>query len=312
KIGSPPTDCLSPISEDLIYKGIEKEYTIDFIATVKRSPAVYAGSPFLVEAAIAYGGDLPADGRVEILRFANRVPLLYQQGACAITHAIERINWKYYGLSQPGGFPAGPCAILVHVASTNVPFTSESKNAIADIPEILDEVENGVRAVASKMRKYLGRRETLSKRKEKENLIRKVIPKLAVKVSDILGRDVPNINPVVARIMGNLLVNRSIGMNEDGFGVEIRIENHTGTAHSFKLHDFIPYEIGNAEPLPRMAVVGDRFDYLWEVSLRPGEGVNLRYAINGDDNIGEENITLPEPVVEGLPAELVTGARAIA
>lgn len=312
KIGAPPTDCLSPISEDLIYKGVKKEYTIDFIATLKRSPTVYTGSPFLIEAAIAYGGDLHADGRVEILRFANRVPLLYQQGACAITHAIERINWKYYGLSQPGGFPAGPCAILVHVASTNVPFTSESKNAIADIPEILDEVENGVRAVASKMRRYLGRRDILSKRKEKENLIRKVIPRLAIKVSDILDRDTPNINPVVARILGNLLVDRSIGRNEDGFGVEIRIANHTETAHSFKLHDFIPYEIKSAEPSPRMAAVGDRFDYLWEVSLRPGEGVHLRYFIDGDGSTGEENITLPEPVVEGVSAELVTGARAIA
>jgi DNA topoisomerase-6 subunit B len=315
KIGSPPTDCLSPISEDLIYKGVEKEYTLDFISTVKRSPAVHAGSPFLIEAAIAYGGDLPADGKVEILRFANRVPLLYQQGACAITHAIERVNWKYYGLSQPGGFPAGPCTILVHVASTNVPFTSESKNAIADVPVILDEIENGVRAVASKMRKYLGRRDVLSKRKEKENLIRRVIPRLAIKVSDILDREPPNINPVVARIMGNLLVYRSIKQTGDGFDVEIRIKNHTGTAHSFKLHDFIPYEIKSAKPSPHKAAVGDRFDYLWEVSLRSGGDVCLRYTIGGDDsnnNSGEENLALPEPVVEGVSAELVTGARAIA
>lgn len=306
KIGSPPTDCLSPISEDLIYKGIEKEYTADFIATAKRSPAVYAGNPFLVETAIAYGGDLPSDGRVSILRFANRVPLLYQQGACAITHAVERINWHYYGLSQPGGFPSGPCTILVHVASTNVPFTSESKNAIADVPEILDEIENGVRAVAGRLKKYLGRQEILSKRKEKENLIKKVLPRLATKVSEILDRDVPNIDPVVARVMGNLLVNRSIRRNENGFDVEIRIENHTEIVHSFKVHDLIPYEIESAEPSPRRATIGDRFDYLWDVSLRPGERTSLRYVIE------EGDLSLSEPVVEGVSAELVTGARVLA
>jgi DNA topoisomerase-6 subunit B len=196
-----------------------------------------------------------------------------------------------------------------------VPFTSESKNAIADVPEILDEIENGVRAVASKMRKYLGRRDVLSKRKEKENLIRKVIPRLAIKVSDILDREPPNINPVVARIMGNLLVYRLIKQTEDGFDVEIRIKNHTSTAHSFKLHDFIPYEIKSAKPSPHKAVVGDRFDYLWEVSLRSGGDVCLRYTIGDGDNnnnSGEETLTLPEPVVEGVSAELVTGARAIA
>ncbi|MCD6207874.1 MAG: DNA topoisomerase VI subunit B [Methanosarcinales archaeon] len=309
KIAAPPTDCLSPISEDLIRKGVLKEYSIDFIATTKRTPAVFNGNPFLVEAAIAYGGDLPADGKADILRFANRVPLLYQQGACAVTHAIERINWKYYGLTQPGGFPSGPCAILVHVASTNVPFTSESKNAIADVPEILDEVENAVRNAASRLRKYLGKQESLSKRKEKENLIKKVLPRLATKVSEILGMGVPNIDPVVARIMGNLLVNRSVRRNESEnvFNIEIRIENHTGAAHSMKVHDLIPFEIVGAEPEPRMAPVGDKFDYLWEVSLRSGEGVYLRYAVESDD----EGLTLPALLVEGVSAELVTGARVL-
>ncbi len=165
------------------------------------------------------------------------------------------------------------------------------------------------------MRKYLGRRDVLSKRKEKENLIRKVIPRLAIKVSDILDREPPNINPVVARIMGNLLVYRLIKQTDDGFDVEIRIKNHTGTAHSFKLHDLIPYEIESAKPSPRRAVVGDRFDYLWEVSLRSGAAVYLRYTIGGDDSnndSGEASLTLPEPVIEGVSAEIVTGARAIA
>jgi DNA topoisomerase-6 subunit B len=134
KVKSPPVDCLSPIGEILIKAGLEKEYRLDFIATTARPVSVYSGNPFLVEVGLGYGGELDKEGRVDILRFANRVPLVYQQGACAITHAIERISWKNYSLSQPGGdgIPSGPAVLLVHVASTKIPFTSESKDAIAD------------------------------------------------------------------------------------------------------------------------------------------------------------------------------------
>ena len=98
------------------------------------------------------------EGRVEILRFANRVPLVYQQGACAITHALEAVPWKNYSLTQTagGGVPVGPAVILVHVASTNIPFTSESKDAVADVPEILTEVDLGLKEVARKLAERFG------------------------------------------------------------------------------------------------------------------------------------------------------------
>src|SRR5665647_3447075 len=150
KITAPSTECLSPITEELIRKGLEKEYDVDFIATTTRDASVHTGNPFIVEAGIAYGGSLSKEERIDILRFANRVPLLYQQGGCASTHAVEKINWRNYELLQPGGsgIPQGPIVVLTHVASTNVPFTSESKEAIADIPEIVDEIELAVRDVA--------------------------------------------------------------------------------------------------------------------------------------------------------------------
>src|SRR3989344_1160217 len=85
KIIAPPTDCLSPIGQDLLERGLKKEINAEFYCSVTRSPEVYRGNPFQVEAAIAYGGELPADKPVRIMRFANRVPLLYQQSACAVT-----------------------------------------------------------------------------------------------------------------------------------------------------------------------------------------------------------------------------------
>src|SRR5206468_81127 len=103
-----------------------------FIATVTRSPKVYRGNPFQVEVGLAYGGSWPPDKTIEFFRFANRVPLLFQRGACGITEAIVRTDWRNYLLSQPkGSLPVGPMALLVHIASVWVPFTSESKEAVA-------------------------------------------------------------------------------------------------------------------------------------------------------------------------------------
>ena len=185
KILAPSTDCLSPITEELIRKGVGKEHTVDFIETTTRPASVHNGHPFQVEAGIAYGGNLPKEEKVEILRFANRVPLLYQQRACAITHAIENLNWRSYSLDQPGGsLPIGPAIILVHVASTHIPFTSESKEAIADVPEIISEVELALKDVARRLKNYLSRQDNLEKRREKEEIIYSILPRIAKKVGD--------------------------------------------------------------------------------------------------------------------------------
>lgn len=142
KIMSPPTDSVVPIGEDNIIKGLKKEVDAEFYAACTRPPAVYRGNPFIIEAGIAYGGTLPIDELVRVIRFANRVPLQFQQSACAITKSIMQTAWKNYGISQSkGALPAGPAIIMVHIASVWVPFTSESKEAVANYPEIIKEVK---------------------------------------------------------------------------------------------------------------------------------------------------------------------------
>ena len=159
KIPAPPaSQCLSPITEDLIVKGMEKEFQLDFIKARTRPGNVFGGNSFIVEAAIGYGGKLPAEGNAMILRFANRVPLLYQQGACAITSAIANVNWKNYGVSQQG-LPMGPILILVHVAATNVPFTSESKDAVASVPEVEREITLALQELGRDLKLCLNRRD---------------------------------------------------------------------------------------------------------------------------------------------------------
>lgn len=309
KILAPSTDCLSPITEELIRKGLGKEHTVDFIETTTRPAAVHNGHPFQVEAGIAYGGNLPNEEKVEILRFANRVPLLYQQGACAITHAIENINWKNYSLDQPGGsLPIGPAIILVHVASTHIPFTSESKEAIADVPEIIGEVELALKDVARRLKLYLSRQDNLEKRREKEEIIYSILPRIAKKVGEILERPAPDITPIVAKIMGNVFCQRVVKQNGKGCDVEIRFKNHGDSVHYFNLHETLPYSIESPSPEPKKIPVGKQIDYVWKISLKPDEQKAIIYRL---DISPDEAAKLPQLVVEGILPELITGAKAV-
>ncbi|MBE0523808.1 MAG: DNA topoisomerase VI subunit B [Methanosarcinales archaeon] len=310
KIMAPPTDCLSPITESLIYKGLEKEYSVDFIATVTRAASVHSGHPFLVEAGIAYGGTLGKEDRVAILRFANRVPLMYQQGGCAITHAVENIRWKNYSINQPGGgLPTGPAVIVVHVASTHIPFTSESKDAVADVPEIMNEIELALKDAARKLKIYLSKQVNLSKRREKEEIIKKLLPRIAEKVSQVVEKPTPDITPIVAKIMGNLLVYRIISKNGDGYLVDILIKNYSSANMTINLHDTHQYPIRDADPEPKVISLGKDTDYIWKLDVRSSSNLTIRYHLPFVSE--DEANSLPSLIVEGVDEALVNGARAV-
>ena len=156
KIIAPPTDCLSPIGKELLEKGLRKEIKAEFYCTTSRPPSVYRGNPFIIEVGVAYGGEIPKDEKVNILRFANRVPLLYQEGACGMTDSITETSWKPYGLNQSGdSIPVGPAVILVHMSSVWVPFTSESKEAIAHYAEIIKEIKLGLQECGRLLGSYV-------------------------------------------------------------------------------------------------------------------------------------------------------------
>jgi len=190
KIMAPPTDCIAPIGEALVEKALRAEVEADFYAAVTRRPAVYRGNPFLVEVGLAYGGALPADEPVTLYRYANRVPLQYQQGACAITRAVTGTDWKAYQLSQPrGALPVGPMLLMVHIASVWVPFTSESKEAIAHYPEIIKEMRLGLQECGRRVAIHIRRRRREADEAKKRAYIEKYIPQLAIGVQRILELD---------------------------------------------------------------------------------------------------------------------------
>jgi DNA topoisomerase-6 subunit B len=190
KLISPPTDCINPIGETLIEKGLKKEINAEFFASVTRQPKVYRGNPFIIEAGLAYGGDLNSDGAIKIMRFANRVPLLYQQGACAITDSIQKTGWRPYGLNQSrGSIPQGPVVLMVHMASVWVPFTNEAKDALAHYPEIIKEIKLAISDVGRKLASYVNKKKKVKDEFKKRSYIEKYIPHVAIALNDLLTLD---------------------------------------------------------------------------------------------------------------------------
>lgn len=263
KIKNPTTDCISPIGEDLILKGLHHVVPGEFYVASTRPPAVYRGNPFLIEVGLAYGGgssvqkvsyeilaeliaqsdvrtmrqfivntfdglgpdaadriikgaelgtrQSPAklkstelqrlheamqnvnlsDGQsMQVFRYANRVPLQFQPSGCAITQAVTKMNWRSYGLSQSRGqLPSGPISIMVHMASVWVPFTSESKEAVASYPEIEKELRLALQAVGRKLGMYLRRRNRVKQEGERRSIFLRYLGEVAGAVNMINGAD---------------------------------------------------------------------------------------------------------------------------
>jgi DNA topoisomerase-6 subunit B len=259
RISAPATDCLVPIGEQLILKGLHQVVPGEFYCAATRPPAVYRGNPFLIEVGLAYGGvstaqkvslealtemlgetdartlrqflmnsfdgigsegadkimteakmgtrqspsrlakseiaqlhaamrnvNLSEGQSMQVLRYANRVPLQFQPAACAITQSVIATNWRSYGLSQSrGNLPQGPVTVMVHMASVWVPFTSESKEAIAGYPEIQKELRLGLQAVGRKLGIYLNRRMKVKQEGERRSIFLRYLGEVAGAVAEI-------------------------------------------------------------------------------------------------------------------------------
>lgn len=205
KILAPPTNCISPIGEKLIMQGLKKEIEADFFLAKSRSPTVYRGNPFLIETGIALGGNMPHEEPVKIMRFANRVPLLYEQSACAITKAVIATDWRKYHISQPrGGLPLGQLIIMVHIASVWVPFTSESKGAVASYPEIIKEIKLALQECGRKVGQFISKRRRMDEEKKKRSYIEQYIPQIGLALQEILGLSNKQVSKTVAKLKDTL------------------------------------------------------------------------------------------------------------
>jgi DNA topoisomerase-6 subunit B len=184
------TSAAEPVPDAPREEGVEKIKGHNyFIATVTRPPKVYRGNPFQVEVGLAYGGSWPPDKPIELFRFANRVPLLFQRGACGVTEAIVRTDWRNYQLSQPkGSLPVGPMALLVHIASVWVPFTSESKEAVAHYPDIIKEIQLAAQECGRKLATFIRKRKAADYQAQRRSIFELYIEEVATAIGKITGK----------------------------------------------------------------------------------------------------------------------------
>ena len=310
KIMSPPTDCLSPIGETLIRRSLKnetEEISPEFIITASRPASAYAGNPFQVEVGLVYGGNLPKDSTVRIMRFANRVPLLYQQGGCISTKAIASIDWRRYGFDQKSGkgIPTGPAIFLIHVSSTQIPFTSESKEAIADVPEIENEIKLALRSCARNVQRHIRKKVKRKKTRDKFMLITKILPEIAEKSSTMIKKPVPSLDAVITKIMDVIWIEDLIEYEtvtkpkhtqiqttllqnpteQRGKGIitksKIIIANYKQKPQHFSLYAIIPEDSVVGEITPKPVKTSSRY-LKWRLENIPPAGkVDIHFELAG-------------------------------
>ncbi len=287
KLLNPPTSCLSPIEELLIKKGLSKTIDSKFVTTMTRPANVTQGNPFQVEVGLIFGEGMAADKPVEILRFANRVPLMYQQGGCLLTKAIESVDWRQYGLDQPGGrgVPKGPAAILVHLASTNVQFTSEAKEALSDNETVMEEARKAMLEMGRGLRKHLEKQKKMSKTIEKFELINDIIPAIAEKSASLLDLPVPDLAASITKIMSAVIAETTTKWNKETKQTDVHIilYNYTSRARSYTMLVNWPERqgatmIGN-DLGGRKEAMGV---WAWKLeTLQPGSQTVITYSLSG-------------------------------
>lgn len=302
RIPAPATDCVVPIGEELLLKGLRHVVPGEFYAAATRPPAVYRGNPFLIEVALAYGGASPvqrvsrellrelisqSDARtirqfltisfsglgigaadriiseaklsrrasaaklsskeldrlhaamgsvnldegqtMNLFRYANRVPLQFQQGACAITQTVSSTNWRAYGLTQSrGSLPSGPITVLVHMASVWVPFTSESKEAIAGYPEIQKEIRLGLQSVGRKLGMFLRRRLKVRQEGERRNIFLRYLKEVASAASELSGKDRDELYENLVKLAKRKTADADTDLGEDGRPVDVPADEYGG------------------------------------------------------------------------------------
>lgn len=243
KIMAPPTNCISPIGEKAILAGLYKQIKGEFYTAVSRPPAVYRGNPFAIEAGLAYGnrpedeakpkqpslpkaegeGDDEGTELARVIRYANRVPLLYQQSACATFKAVLGTTWKNYGVPQSrGALPGGPMVIFVHMASVWVPFTSESKEAIADYDEIQKEITLALRECGRRLGLFLRRRDRAASEFRRRNIFELYIEEVVEACNRLKGGKLPTdhlkmqLHKIASSRTGGLKTDEALGKTGAG------------------------------------------------------------------------------------------------
>jgi DNA topoisomerase VI subunit B len=186
---APDLDSLSTVGENQIKATITNILNPKFMSVVERKPRVFKGGiPFVVEAGIAYGGNAGKEGeggsKGVLIRFGNKVPMLFDGSICAITLATNGVDWKRYGIKD---FDAEPISVLVNVSSVYIPFSGVGKQAIAQEPEIIEEIKLAVMDCARGLQRYMSGERNLSMQSSRYNTIMRYVNQLSTNLNEITG-----------------------------------------------------------------------------------------------------------------------------
>ncbi|WP_407412056.1 DNA topoisomerase VI subunit B [Methanobrevibacter sp.] len=202
KFMAPPTDGLIPIGSEQIEKGMKQILKPEFVTTITRKPVTYAGGvSFIIEAGLAYGGEA---GRVvseqrksEIMRFANRVPLTFDAGSCAITEALKSIDWKRYGLRDMDNTPL---TLFVNIISTQVPYLSTGKQSVSPEPEIVHEIRQATMKLARKLQKHLRAKRAAKEKEKRSKVFEEYVPVIIEEAAKLGETGVPEYQDILVKV----------------------------------------------------------------------------------------------------------------
>lgn len=193
---APRLDSLRPIGEERIKKSINSIVNPEFLEVVERKPTVYRGGfPFCVEVGIAFGGNAGKPSgkdeegkpvwKSEIMRFANRTPLLFDTGGCALTQAVQSIDWKRYGVRS---FDDSPITIFIHILSVHIPYTGAGKQAVSPEDEIMEELRLALMDAGRKIYRFIGFQKRLAEKEAKRKMYYKYATEVAIAISILTGK----------------------------------------------------------------------------------------------------------------------------
>ncbi|MDR3063244.1 MAG: DNA topoisomerase VI subunit B [Methanobrevibacter sp.] len=223
---APPTSGLIPIGDEQIEKGMKEILKPEFTAVNTRKPVAYRGGvAFIIEAGLAFGGE---SGRVvgdqkksEIMRFANRVPLTFDEGSCAITEALKSVDWKRYGLRD---LENTPLTMFVNIISTQVPYLSTGKQSVAPEPEIIHEIRQSMMKIARKLQKHLNAKKAAKEEAIRSKIFEDFVPLIIKEAASLAETDVPHYDEILAKVTRRALA-ELLGENPEDINQTKETEN---------------------------------------------------------------------------------------
>ena len=192
---APDPNCLAPLGAPALEKGMQQFFEPDFLTVVQRGASAYSGFPFIIEMGIAYGGKISSHG-IKVYRFANRIPLLYDEGSDVVLKVVNDTDWSRYKIK---GEP--PLVIVSHICSTRVPYKTVGKENVADRPELERELKLALLSLSRKLSSFMSKKGQAEAAKKRANLYTKYIPLIAQFCTELAGKTKqPNYKKMITEV----------------------------------------------------------------------------------------------------------------